>query len=307
MSPPPAPPGPIVVGVERSERSRDALALGRRLAHVAGTRLILVSVFPVGARSAVVERGAYAQALAEEAESALDWVTAPVCGARPETRAVPCTSIPRGLQRVALAENALAIVVGASHRGPLGRIIPGSVGERLLRGACCPVAVAPRGCGADAHSPIPRLGVGLAAGPDADEALRAAVGLAACTGASVRVLSVVEPAAVSAARPFGWDVDERTARENLAERIGSATAGVPIPVAIRGEVVDGYADDELARLSQEVDLLVCGATGRRPVGGVRLGAVSAGILRKARCPLLVVPRGAGDGFAALAPAADIAA
>ena len=30
-----------------------------------------------------------------------------------------------------------------------------------------------------------------------------------------------------------------------------------------------------------------------------LGSVSAGILRKARCPLLVVPRGARDGFAAL--------
>ena len=30
-----------------------------------------------------------------------------------------------------------------------------------------------------------------------------------------------------------------------------------------------------------------------------LGCVSTGVLRKARCPVLVVPRGARDGFAAL--------
>ena len=36
MTPGPAQTGPIVVGVERSERSRDALALARRLASAVG-------------------------------------------------------------------------------------------------------------------------------------------------------------------------------------------------------------------------------------------------------------------------------
>ena len=65
------PRGPIVVGVERSERSRDALALARALARAAGTRLIIVAVYAADARSAVMERGAYARALALEAESVL--------------------------------------------------------------------------------------------------------------------------------------------------------------------------------------------------------------------------------------------
>ena len=297
----PAQAGPIVVGVERSERSRDALALARRLASAAGSRLILVAVYPVGARSATIERGAYARALAEEAESALDWVAAPLIGPRHESWAVPCTSIPRGLQQVADAEGALAIVVGPSHRGPLGRIMPGSVGERLLRGAPCPVAVAPRGYRAAAHGPFATIGVGYVALPEADDALRAAVGLAARTYATVRVLNVVEPPATSPVLPFGWSPDEReaTARGELAAQIRRATDAVATPVDIAGEVVDGYADDELARLSSEVDLLICGSSGHRPVGSVMLGSVSAGILRKARCPLLVVPRGARDGFAAL--------
>ena len=96
------------------------------------------------------------------------------------------------------------------------------------------------------------------------------------------------------------------ARGELAAQIRRATDGVATPVAIAGEVVDGYADDELAQLSRELDLLICGSSGHRPVGGVTLGSVSTGILRKAHCPLLVVPRGARDGFAALR-AATVAA
>ena len=101
--------------------------------------------------------------------------------------------------------------------------------------------------------------------------------------------------------PFGWSPDEReaTARGELAAQIRRATEAVATPVEIAGEVVDGYADDELARLSSEVDLLICGSSGHRPVGSVMLGSVPAGILRKACCPLLVIPRGARDGFAAL--------
>ena len=45
------------------------------------------------------------------------------------------------------------------------------------------------------------------------------------------------------------------------------------------------------------------ATGR--IGSVMLGDASTGVLRKAQCPVLVVPRGARGGFAALrAPAVE---
>jgi nucleotide-binding universal stress UspA family protein len=298
--------GPIVVGVEHSERSRDALALARTLARAAGVRLLLVSVYSADARSATLHRSAHAHALAVEAVSALEWVARPLSGIESESRAVPCTSVPHGLQQVAEAEGALAIVVGPSHRGALGRIVPGSVGERLLHGAPCPVAVAPRGYWSDAFAGIKSVGVGYAAIPEAAEALRAAVGLAARSGAAVRLLSVVEPPTVSATLPLGWGFGEfeETAREDLTCRVSRALDDAAGSVTISGDVVDGYADDELARLSQEVDLLVCGSRGHGPLGSVMLGNVSTGLLRKARCPVLVVPRGARDGFAALrAPAA----
>jgi nucleotide-binding universal stress UspA family protein len=291
-------PGPIVVGVERSDRSRDALALARTLARTLHTRLILVAVQPGEARS---------RAMAPEAEAALEWVGCPMGGVLAESRVVTCNSVPGGLQQVADAESALVIVVGSSHRGPVGRIAPGSVGERLLHGASCPVAVAPRGYANQAFAGIQRVGVGYTADPEAGEALSAAVGLAARTGAALRLLSVVEPPPVAVALPLGWGLGEleATERADLARTIDRAIEDVAARVEISGEVVDGYADDELARLSQEVDLLICGSRGQGRSGNVTLGNASTGLLRKAHCPILVVPRGARGGLSALrAPAAE---
>jgi nucleotide-binding universal stress UspA family protein len=305
------PPGPIVVGVERSECSRDALALARVLAREVGTRLIAVAAYPIDARSATMDRHAYARALEDEAEAALEWVARPHTGFPPERRAVAATSVTLGLQQVATAEDALAIVVGPSRRAPLGQIVPGNVGLRLLHGAPCAVAVAPRGYRANAPAGIREIGVGYVAGLGADEAVSAAVGLAARTGAAVRVRSVVEPLAVTAEMPLarGYGELEETARLSLTQRMRRAIDDVATPVGVSGEVVDGYADDELAQFSREIDLLVCGSPGDGPVGSVMLGSVSTGVLRKGHCPLLVVPRGVrgGFGFAALrASAAAIA-
>jgi nucleotide-binding universal stress UspA family protein len=304
-----ASPGPIIVGVERSERSRDALALAGVLARAIGTRLILVAGYPRDARSATVERGAYAETLVEGAQSTLEWAVRPLAGVRAELRAVPCSSIARSLRQVAADEDALAIVVGPSHRGPVGRVVPGSVGSRLLHGAPCPVALAPTGYRGETHAPIRRIGVGYVDMPEAGEALNAAVGLAACTGAAVRVLSVVEPAAITAAVPMGLGYIEREEYEriDLTQSLHDAIDDAAASVEISGKIVDGYADDELVRLSDEVDLIVCGSRGHGPLGSVMLGSVSAGVLRKARSPVLVVPRGARDGFATLRARAKTAA
>ena len=51
---------------------------------------------------------------------------------------------PRALHEVAEDEDADVIVLGSTHRGGLGRVLPGSVGERLLHGAPCAVLVAPQ-------------------------------------------------------------------------------------------------------------------------------------------------------------------
>jgi nucleotide-binding universal stress UspA family protein len=302
-------PGPIIVGVERSERSRDALALARTLASAAGTRLILVAVYARDARSLSMERGAHAKTLLDEAWATLEWVAHPLNGARAELRTVPCVSVSRGLRQVALDEGALAIVVGPSHRGTSGQVVAGSVAARLLHGAPCPVAVAPNGYAGGTQAALRRIGVGYDDTPEAREALSAAVGLATRTGAKVEVLSVDEPVVPTAMMllELGNSEQEARVRAKLAETLQRVIDGAPAPIEISGDVVDGYADDELARLSGEVDLLICGSRAHGPLGAVLLGSVSAGVLRKARGPVLVVPRRARDGFAELRPHTEAAA
>jgi nucleotide-binding universal stress UspA family protein len=310
MSPGLPPPGPIVVGVERSECSRDALALAGTLARASGCGLILVAVYPADARSATMERRPYLRALAKAAEAALEWAARPFSEIRVQSRAVACNSVARGLQQVAQSDAALAILIGSSQRSPIGRIVLGSVGRRLLHEASCSVAIAPRGYSEVASDRLARIGVGYVDKPKPPEALSAAVGLAARIGATVHALSVVEPAmlTVTATLPLGWGYPELedNARGDLARGLQREIDRAAAPVEISGEVVDGYADDELARLSADVDLLVCGSRGRGTAGNLALGSVASGALRKSRCPVMVVPRGAGDGFAALSPGAAVA-
>lgn len=64
-------------------------------------------------------------------------------GAEILTRTIADDSPGEGLLRIAEREHADLIVVGSSHRGTLGRVLPGSVPELLLHSASCPIAVAP--------------------------------------------------------------------------------------------------------------------------------------------------------------------
>ena len=94
---------------------------------------------------------------------------------RVQIRAVPSDSPARALSEVAEEEHADLIVVGSSRRSALGRQLPGTTAERLLRHAPCTVAVAPRGySGGD----IRRIGVAYDGSREADAALRAAESLA---------------------------------------------------------------------------------------------------------------------------------
>ena len=206
----------------------------------------------------------------------------------------------------------MLIVVGPSYWGPVGgERCPGASAERLIDGVSLPGGGWRRATTGARRRP----GSGTSASatwrvPEAGEALGAAVGLAARAGAAVRVLGVVEPATVR--RLYTARLGLRRARGDRASRISPARwrraiDSVASRVEISGDVIDGYADDELARLSREVDLLVCGSRGHGPLRSVMLGNVSSGVLRKARCPVLVVPRGARDGFAALRAPADAVA
>lgn len=296
--------GAIAVGVDGTERSRDAVVLARTLAQATGANLLVASVHPsLSALAGHSEAREYETAWRKQARARLADVE-PLLEGLPscDRRVIPAGSPASGLQRLADQESAELIVVGSTHRGALGRVLVGSVGERLLSGARCAVAVAPRGF-AKASPPPPRLlGVAIDGSAESAAALRAASALARAAGAELRVITVVEPFAALGDPLISPRPDTAALTLELLQarrrQLDAALAQLPSDVAAEGMLLEGDAAQELGEQSRALDLLVTGSRGYGPPLSVLLGSVTSDLARVAACPLLVVPRAGPPGSAA---------
>jgi nucleotide-binding universal stress UspA family protein len=280
----------IIIAVDAKERTLDALALGHRLTEATGAPAVLITVFahhplhdPENPALITVREEAR-DTLLELARAERLEIT--------DARVIPGNFAARELQRVTEEPDTGLVVVGSTTRGPVGRLLVGGVGERLLTGAACPVAVAPRGYSEQPVSRLRRIGVGLDGSPEARCALDAAVALARTCGARIRVITVFARLAFGAAPtgalpgPSANDV----MRSELRAIHDEAVAGVPDDVETESRFVDGSADEVLVAESADVDLLIVGSRGYGPVGAVLLGSASTALARAARCPIVVTPR-----------------
>jgi nucleotide-binding universal stress UspA family protein len=202
----------------------------------------------------------------------------------------------RALQAAAEQAGAGIIVVGSSHVGRLGRVLPGSTAERLLHGAPCPVAVAPIGFAAHGLPEHPVVGCGYEATDEGMAALGAAEELALGLGGSLQVTQVVEPPSYlydTGEMPLNMpELDARMradADRALNERVGHLSARLH---SAEGTIHVGKAADRLIALTEAVDVMVVGSRGYGPLKAVLLGGVSGQLIRSAACPVIVVPRGA---------------
>ena len=285
----------IIVGVDESERSEDAVTLAARLARGSDAELVLVCAYPY---DDVPGRGAhtgYREFLREDALAALDRAadSLPEAGGL-QRRAVPDTSPARAIQEIATRERASLIVIASSHRGGVGRVLAGTTAERLLHGAPCAVAVAPAGYAKAPDRAIGTIAVGFDGSSESEAALAAAVTLARSLGARLQVIEVLDvtwtvtPALMQVPdyvmQPD--DLQER-ARRHLAEKV----AGLPGDIAAQPQVLTGQPEPMLAEQSEHADLFVVGSRGYGPHRAVLLGSVSGRLVRDAACPVLVVPRG----------------
>lgn len=293
---------PIVVGVALRDDDSAPLALGRELARFTGAPLVLVHVYAQEPPT-VFPTPEYTADLRRAARAGLEKAAATLPGELDVTvQAEGSTSPVRGLYDAAAALEAGALVVGSSHRGRLGRVLPGGVGERLLHAAPCAVAIAPRGY-AGAVDGIRRIGVAFVDTPEGHDALDAAATMATLGHAVLSAYTVYAPPRMGpgGATP-GWvppaEYDPSawlaTAEDELREQI---PPGVDADV----KVMEGDAAELLANVSQGLDVLLCGSRGYGPLRTVLLGSVSARLAHSAACPLLVLPR-AGDRTPAGQPA-----
>jgi len=283
----------IVVGYDGPERGGEAIALAEVLRDPRKGTLVLTAACPAAPLPVdgfVVPE--MVDGLREQALRTLGEARDGLQGRTPaRTVAVSAASPARALTEVAEAERADLVVVGSSHRGALGRVLPGTTAERLLHGAPCAVAVAPRGYrGGD----VRHLGVAYDGSPEAEAALLAAEALALELSAALSVYCVVEPAPWTdsmLAAGTGAEWPSQAAKRHARRLLYAVADNAPPRLRPETLLLHGPAAAQIAdRAHGVVDLLFVGSRGYGPLRRTLLGSVSGELVRDAGCPVLVTPR-----------------
>lgn len=291
--------GPVVVGFDASPAGADAVTLAQAYCRTSGAHLIVATVHP--APAAISPGRVDAEWIADRHQAANQVLgrARELIGGDADYRVVASSSAAHGLHDLAEESGAGLIVVGSHRQAPEERLFAGSTAERLLSGSACPVAVAPVGLRDRPIAGLSRIGVAYIEEPEAMAALTAAATFAetantAAARAGLRLYTVV--AAEAEVLPFGIGRDaERAfltaARETYQSALDAATARLPAGLPASGHLRTGDVVEVLAELdATEIDLLYCGSRGYGPLRRVLLGGVSSRLVRRARSPVVVVPR-----------------
>ncbi|HLG57496.1 MAG TPA: universal stress protein [Vicinamibacterales bacterium] len=197
------------------------------------------------------------------------------------------------------------VVMGTHGRSGFERLILGSVTEKVLRQATCPVLTVPRNS-ADAVPAPPVLFTRILCAIDFSEcsmhALDYAVSLAQEAEAHLTVAHVIEVPSTIAT-----DVDRpitdrpRSLREYVAEveedRRAQLTQAVPDTVRtycpVETVLATGKPYQEILRIAaeQKSELIVIGIHGRGGVDLLFFGSTTQHVVRRASCPVLTLRKG----------------
>lgn len=274
----------ILVGVDRRDSGCDAATLAQKLLDEGG-QLTLAHVYSGGARVPHGSPAEHEVARREHIEELLEAVSKDA-GVHAAMRWRESSSPGRGLHELCEIIEADLLVVGSSRHGLLGRVLIGDDTHAALNGAPCAIAIAPTGY-AERPAAIHAIGVAYDASPESEYALVAARTMAAGLGAELSALEVVSLPSYAFAgvlAPIDDVIDELI--DDARERI-TALGGV------EPHAVYGIPSEELTQYSASLDLMIVGSRGYGPVGRLLHGSTAQRLARTARCPLLVLTRGAG--------------
>jgi len=197
------------------------------------------------------------------------------------------------------------LVMGTHGRSGFERLILGSVTERVLRKAACPVLTVPKGLRDEAPGPLVLFKQIVCAIDFSDCSMRAlnyAMSLAKEADARLTVVHVIE---LPPDLPREVHETVLAGPRNLHEYIASAKEDrlarltEVIPETVRAHcIVDttlaaGTPYREILRVAEErkADLLVVGVHGRGAVDRMLFGSTAQHLVRQASCPVLTLRTG----------------
>lgn len=187
------------------------------------------------------------------------------------------------------------VIVGSHGRGALGRILMGSVSQRILNSARCSVHVSrPR----PSHPAAPfRVLIGVDGSADSVAAVRQVAGRAWPAGTVFRLLAVLDPRLESVIAwpgifPSEWARShESTPREWICHMVEHfAKLLYSANLAAETAICEGDPKPEIVRQAEDfrADLLVLGAHGLHHGAQRNLGSVAGAVAARAHCSVEIV-------------------
>jgi nucleotide-binding universal stress UspA family protein len=290
----------LLCPVDLSDVSRHALGHAALIARWYGARIEVLHVCnPIVIPSAdftIVGTGPAQVLTDEEIKEAREQVLAHLASAGPIDADVLVES---GRAATRILERATSlpadlIVIGTHGASGFEHLVLGSVTEKVLRQATCPVLTVPPRSRSSSKLPYKRLLCPIDLSASSLTALAFAFSLAQEGDAALTILHVFEWPADDepiAARPFSVPEYRRE-----RERDASAKLGELVPDSVRQwcqprtRLSHGKAYGEILSVAAEEasDLIVMGVHGRNALDLMLFGSTTNQVVRRATCPVLTV-------------------
>ncbi len=187
-----------------------------------------------------------------------------------------------------------AIVLGSTMRTALAQWFLGSVAERVIKIAGCPVIVVRKSENGNSDGGVLNKMLIATDGSEANSyAVDAGLRLASALGTKVTAMSVNDTRDVPRTRA-------EEAKAEMNDRSKEAVADVMQKGSKYGINVDplienGIPHKEIAAVSGDYDMVVIGTLGRTGFFEAKLGSVAEKVIKFAKCPVMIVR--ANDHFA----------
>ncbi len=199
----------------------------------------------------------------------------------------------REILTVAAEIQADLIVLGSHGRGGVEHLLLGSVAEKVMRKAECPVMVVPPGAAGTDDVLFSRILCPVDGSPSSADAVTYAVSLARETDGRLILLSVVEPV------PTGGEFGALDGADEYL-KLGQAHAQTLLQDAVPADVREGCqvetviavgkASDRIVATAADknADVIVMGVRGRGAIDLMAFGSTTNDVIRRATCPVLAV-------------------
>ena len=212
-----------------------------------------------------------------------------------ETLLDETVNVPEAILSRVLSTSVDLIALGTHGRSGFERLVLGSIAEKVLRKACCPVLTVPP------HAPgaVPRdiLSMQRILCPvdfsrSSGRALEYAISLAQEAHARLSVLHVLELPADLSEFPYTGLAEYRDARFQQARKHLSEVvkAAVPPTCPVDELLLVGRAHREILRVAAEqgADLIAMGVQGHGATDLMFFGSTANHVVREATCPVLTL-------------------